>query len=261
MRILKRAEHDLGFRRTKNFRKDSMEAAVSYRCFYTGKLELPESYTGLRLVLGTKAGCPVDGRKYDVFFYPMQANASGKTPLSAGLADASTERLMVVVPHEDFHATKELRRAPMTWSEAAATLVGMATAAEVARQQFGPQSEVYQNLEREPEQFARKAALVNGYHARLRALYEAARAGRVTENEALAQKEQMFAELHRQCMEIEPAPKSFSRCLAVENNAGLAFDATYTQDYPKVYQIFLSNDRDVKRSIAAIKARGGDEKP
>ena len=49
-------EKKLGFRRTKNFHKESKESDAGYRCYYTGKLELPESYSGLQLVAGTEAG-------------------------------------------------------------------------------------------------------------------------------------------------------------------------------------------------------------
>ena len=38
---VKRLERKLGFRRTKNFHTETAESAVAYRCYYTGKLELP----------------------------------------------------------------------------------------------------------------------------------------------------------------------------------------------------------------------------
>ena len=209
---VKKLEKKLGFRRTKNFRKESAESAVAYRCYYTGKLELPESYSGLKLAAGTKDGCKIDTQKFDVFFYPMDANASGKTPLSATLAHEPTERLLVVVPHEDFHANKELRKLPETLGEASATLVGFLTAAEVARQQLGENSEVYQNLKREPELFARKSELINRFHSRSEPVYASEHAGQVSESDALEQKQQAFEELRQGCMAITPAPKSFNRC-------------------------------------------------
>jgi hypothetical protein len=249
---IKTLEKKLGFRRTKNFHKNSEESAVAYRCYYTGKLELPDSYSGLQLVAGTKAGCTVNTQKYDVFFYPMDANASGKTPLSATLAHESTERFLVVVPHEDFHANKELRKLPETLGEASATLIGFLTATEVARQQFGEKSEVYQNLLREPELFARKAEIVNRYHAQLRQLYAAARAGTASEHDALEQKQQTFEELHQVCMAVSPMPKSFNRCPAANNNAGLAFDETYTKYYPMMYQLYLAKGRELKPTLDAL---------
>ena len=85
-----------------------------------------------------------------------------------------------------------------------ATLIGFLTAAEVARQQFGENSEVYQNLQREPELFARKAEIVNRYHAQLSQLYAAARAGQISERDALAQKQQAFEELHQACIGHQP---------------------------------------------------------
>ena len=249
---LKTLEKKLGFRRTKNFRRGSTESAVAYRCYYTGKLDLPDSYSGLELVQGTKAGCPIDTQKYDVFFYPMDANGSGKTPVSATLAHEPMERFLVVVPHEDFHANKELRKLPETWGEASATLVGFLTAGEVARQQFGENSEVSKNLQREPELFARKAEIVNRYHARLRQLYAATRAGEISEPEALAQKQQAFEAFHQECLAISPEPKSFNRCLAANNNAGLAFDETYTKFYPMMYQLYLAEGREIKPTLDAL---------
>ena len=155
-------------------------------------------------------------------------------------------------PHEDFHANKELRKLPATWGEASATLIGFLTAGEVARQKFGENSEVYQNLQREPELFARKAEIVNRYHAQLRQLYAAARAGQISERDALEQKQQAFEELHQECMAISPEPKSFNRCLAANNNAGLAFDETYTKYYPLMYQLYLAQGRALKPTVEAL---------
>jgi len=249
---VKRLEKKLGFRRTKNFHHESPESAVAYRCYYTGKLELPESYEQLQLLAGTKAGCPLDTQKYDVFFYPLEAAGSGKTPLSASLASEPVERFLVVVPHEDFHSSKELQKLPAALGEASSTLMGFLTAGEVARQKYGESSEVYQNLQREPELFMRKAEIVNRFHAQLRQLYAAAHAGQISERQALAQKQQAFEELHQACLAINPEPKSFNRCPAANNNAGLAFDETYTKYYPLMYQLYLSKSRELKPTVEAL---------
>jgi hypothetical protein len=249
---VKHLEKKLGFRRTRNFHKESAESAVAYRCYYTGKLELPGSYEKLQLLQGTKAGCPLDAQKFDVFFYPLEAMGNGQTPLSASLAGESVERFLVVVPHEDFHAAQELHKLPAAWGEASSTLIGFLTAAEVARQKFGDNSEVYKNLQREPELFARKAEIVNRMHAQLSQLYAAARAGQVSERDALAQKQQAFEELHQACTAISPQPKSFNRCLAANNNAGLAFDETSTTYYPLMYKLYLENGRELKPTFDAL---------
>jgi hypothetical protein len=249
---VKRLEKKLGFRRTKNFHKESAEPAVAYRCYYTGKLELPDSYDKLQLLQGTKAGCPLDTTKYDVFFYPMDANASGKTPVTASLARESVERFLVVVPHEDFHANRELQKLPAPLSEAASMLVGFLTATEVARQKFGEESEVYDNLRREPELFFRKAEIVNRYHARLSRLYAAVRSGETAESNALAQKQQIFAEIQEACQTIQPDPKSFGKCLSASNNAGLAFDATYTRYFPLMYDLCVAEGRKLKPTLDAL---------
>jgi hypothetical protein len=249
---VKRLEKKLGFRRTKNFEKESKESAVAYRCYYTGKFELPESYDKLKLIQATKAGCPLDTAKYDVFFYSLEASATGKTPVSAGLAHESVERLLVVVPHEDFHASKELRNLPPTIGEAAATLVGFLTAIEAARQRFGEDSAVYKNLQREPELFSRKAEMVNRYFDQLSRLYAARQAGSVSEPDALAEKQGAFEEIQQACKAIEPTAKSFSQCLSAPNNAGLAFDETYTKYYPIMYDVYRAKGEELKPTLDAI---------
>lgn len=249
---IKSLEKKLRFRRTKNFQRASSEPAVAYRCYYTGKLELPDSYSSLQLVNGTEVGCPVDPQKFDVFLYAMDANASGKTPLTTALAHESMERFLVVVPHEDFHASKELHKLPETWAEASATLIGFLTAQEVARQQLGEESEVCQNLKREPELFARKSEIINRYYAQLKSLYRAYQADEISQHDALMQKQQAFDELHQACTAIMPNPKSFNRCPAAMNNAGLAFDETYTKFYPLMYQLYLAKGSELKPTIAAL---------
>jgi hypothetical protein len=250
---LKDLEKTLGFRKTENFRRHSDDTVADYRCYYTGKLELPESYEGLKLSNGTKDGCTLDTTKFDVFFYPIEAVGSGETPLTSALQHASTERFLVVVPHEDFHGSENLRKLPATLNEAASTLIGFLTAGEVAREKFGADSEVYRNLLREPELFLQKSTLVNSYHARVGQLYAAAQSGEVPEADALAQKEKLFQEIRQSCQAISPDPRSFNKCPAANNNAGLAFDETYTKYYPMMYELYDAKGKNLTLTINALK--------
>jgi hypothetical protein len=251
IRALKHLEKTLGFRQTKSFSHSSDRSVASYRCYYTGKLELPESYAGLQLKQGAKYGCTLDPEKYDVFFYPIEAVANGKSPVTTSLARDSTERFLAVVAHEDFHASTG--KLPATIAEPASTLMGLLTASELAREKFGANSEVYRNLSIEPELFLRKAELVVRYHARLSKLYAAVRSGEVSEADALAQKERLFAEIQGECKAITPDPKSFNKCLSVNNNAGLAFDMTYAKHYPLIYQLYLAYGQNLKATVSAAK--------
>jgi len=251
IRALKRLEKTLGFRRTKSFSHASDKSVASYRCYYTGKLELPQSSLGLRLKQGSKDGCALDTEKFDVFFYPMEAVANGKSPVTTSLQRESTERFLTVVAHEDFHAGAG--KLPATLTEPASTLIGMLTASEVARENFGPGSEVYRNLSIEPGLFMRKAELVASFHARLGKLYAAVRTGEVSPNDALAEKGKLFAEIEEECQAITPAPKSFNRCLSANNNAGLAFDMTYAKYYPLMYKLYLACGQDLKATMQATK--------
>jgi hypothetical protein len=54
-------------------------------------------------------------------------------------------------------------------------------------------------------------------------------------------------------MAISPEPKSFNRCLAANNNAGLAFDETYTKYYPMMYRLYLEEGRRLKPTLDALK--------
>jgi hypothetical protein len=256
IRAIKGLEKRLGFRTTHNFSHRSHKIAAYYRCYYTGKLELPESYEGLGLTEGSRNGCPVNTQQYDVFFYPIEALASGKTPVTASLENATTERLLVVVPHEDFHACTEIEKLPASLNEAASTLVGFLTASEVAREEFGPSSEVFRHLTEEVDLFLQKAQIVNRYHAKLSALFAAARSGALPTQAALARKEELFAHMQSECKAISPAPHSFNQCLAANNNAGLAFDATYTRYYPLMYAFYKAHQTggaDLKATIEALK--------
>ena len=225
---IKDFEKQLGFQETNNFSRHSDKAAADYRCYYTGKLELPETYEGLRVKGGSRDGCRVDESKYDVFFYAMEAAASGNTPVTGLLSQASPERVMVVVPHEDFHNDKQLRKLPAAMGEAASTLVGFLTASQFSRDKFGANSPEHKKLAQEADLFLRKAELVNACHSEIRALYDAHRSKQITKLEALAKKERLFSELEERCRAILPKPASFNPCPAAGNNAGLAFDRTYT---------------------------------
>lgn len=249
---IKKIERTLGFGLTDDFLKSSKKVVADYRCYYTGTLNLPDSYQGLMLKKGTKEGCAIDPKKYDVFFYPMQAVGDGKSPLTTSLAKASVERLLFVVPHEDFHQNSGLQAMPPTINEAASTLIGMLTATEVAREKFGPGSDVYRNLSREPELFLEKARIVNRYHAELKAVYAAAKSGKISKQAALDQKHELFRQILSACSQITPRPTTFNKYLSANNNAGLAFDETYTKYYPIMHRLALARGQDLKSTINAL---------
>ena len=253
---IRELESSLGFEPTRNFLRGSPNSA-HYRCYVAGKLELPDSYEGLRLRDGDPGGCNVDENRYDVFFYPVEAVASGSARVTEPLAKATDDRLSVVVPHEDFHNQPSIRSLPGTLPEAAATLVGFLTAAEFAREKHGADSERRQRLARETELFLRKARIVNDYHARIRGMYGKFRAGLLTRAQALDQKEELFAELGESCRAIEPAPATFNRCPAVLNNAALAFDHSYTKQYPLLHDLLVALGGDPRKTVAFLLDLGG----
>lgn len=255
---LRRFEESLGLKPTRNFEKRSDKEAASYRCYYTGKLELPRTYDELELRQVKGPGCGIDETRYDVFYYAIEAVASGNTPVTASLESAPLERVLVVVPHEDLHDARELKDLPTAVAEAATTLMGFHTAAAFARERYGAESATYQNLAREAELFLQKAEIVNRYFDRLEKLYKDVRDGRTSVDSALAAKAEAYEQLQRECKGISPAPASFNACPAAMNNAGLAFDATYTRYYPLLYKLYVAQGSDLAPLLQALSpsARG-----
>lgn len=249
---LQEFQRGLGIERTGNFRRFSDAQDAVYRCYFTGLLELPASYEALQLIESDEPSCPVDEEAYDVFFYPIEAVASGSSPVSPALAEASLERALVVVTHEDFHNQREAGRASFDIAEAAATLAGFLTARDFVRIRYGEESEIFQRLDREAERFLVKARIVNAYYRRLDGVYDAYEAGDLTRDTALARKAALYGELERECEASEPAV-SFNNCPAAMNNAGLAFDRTYARHYPTWFELYESLDRETGTTVAAFR--------
>jgi hypothetical protein len=238
---LKTIERSVGFRPTGNFERADPHRTAFYRCYYTGKLELPESYNELKLREGTKDGCALDENKYDVFFYPIEAVASGHTPVTQSLTAATTERRAMVVPHEDFHA--QISGLPDRIAEAAATLIGFATAATALNE-----TPVDADL------FLQKAKMVNRAFDDLRAVYNTARRGALSKEAAREQQQRRLGEIQRECTEVSLRALSFNQCLSAANNAGLAFDHTYTKFYPLVYSVYAACGKDLKCTVQKLLA-------
>lgn len=241
---VKQVERSAGFRSTGNFAHTRLHVRAYYRCYFTGPLELPSSYAQLKLRKGSRDGCSLDPKKYDIFFYPVEAVASGHTPVTESLAKASIERLATVVPHEDFH--EQLRDLPDVIAEAAATLVGFLTGVEAVP------TEVQSGLSREAEIFLQKSVMINRYYDQLSDVYEALHRGVLSRDSALRQKQNVLTALQQECTSIQLVPRSFNRCVPVANNAGLAFDHTYTKYYPLLHQVMVACRHDLKCTIETI---------
>ena len=242
----------LGIARTGNFQQFSDARDAVYRCYFTGTLDLPATYEALQLVEPHEPSCPVDETIYDLFFYPIEAVASGSSPVSPALANAALERTLVVVPHEDFHNQPETAQASFDVAEAAATLIGFVAARDFARVTYGEESDVFQRLDREADRFLLKARIVNAYFQRLSDVYSAYDAGDLTREHALARKASFYADFDRECKASAPAA-SFNTCPAVMNNAGLAFDSTYTRHFPTWFELYESLGRDTRATIVTFR--------
>jgi len=243
----------LGGHATDNFLRHSDQHTSDNRCYFTGKLQLPEFYSALHMVREDGERCATRSGAHDVFFYAVQAVASGEETITVSLAEAPTERLLVVVPHEDFHNQREARKAPTEVAEAAATLVGFLTASGFARDRFGADSATARMLARDADLFLRKSLIVNQYYEKVSGLYRDFESGALTPAQTFESKSRLFEELQRSCEEIAPEPVSFNKCPAAMNNAGLAFDRTYTRHYPMLHDLYTLLGSDTPRLVMTLK--------
>ena len=93
---------------------------------------------------------------------------------------------------------------------------------------------------------------MNRYYPRLWDLYDRLQSGKITSRVAFAEKGRLFEELRSECDAITPKPHSFNKGVSAYNNAGLAFDRTYTKFYPTIHELFESRGRDLKSTTEAL---------
>lgn len=233
--------HEKGTPRTGNFQRADARKTAYYLCYSTEKFTLPEDYDGLRYKESDERGCKIDEAKYDVYFHRVEAVAMVNTPVTQSLEEASGERALMVVAHEEAHEDPRLQRLPSAVAESATTLLGILTAAEFAK--YDGDIATSTHLFEDARTFSRKAEAVNSLHAKLRTLYAEHRAGKRGRQETAAEKERLFAGHADACKSFGNA-YSINPCLPASNNAGLAFDHTYTRVYPLLYTLFTARGYD-----------------
>lgn len=247
--------HEKGMPRTGNFRRFDARKAAYYLCYSARKWELPEDYNGLRYKESDAQGCRIDEEKFDVYFHRVEAVAMVNTPVTLSLEEASDERALMVAAHEEVHEDPQLQRFPQAVRESATTLLGILTAAEFAMRDGDTATATH--LSEDARTFKRKAQEVNALHARLRALYEEHRAGKLSRAETAAEKARLFAEHASACKSFGNA-HSINPCLPASNNAGLAFDHTYTRFYPLLHTLFEANHFDLDAFLKTLRGLGDE---
>lgn len=250
---LQEFSQEKGMPRTGNFRRADAGKSAYYLCYSTGKWELPEDYNSLRYKESDERGCRIDEEKYDVFFHRVEAVAMVNTPVTQSLEEASDERALMVAAHEEVHEDPQLRRFPPEVAESATTLLGILTAAEFAMRDGDTATATH--LSEDARTFDRKSRAVNTLHARLRTLYAEHRAGKRGRAETADEKARLFAEHVNACKAFGNA-HSINPCLPASNNAGLAFDHTYTRVYPLLYALFEASHSDLDLFLKTLRGLG-----
>ncbi len=242
-----------GFPRTGNFRRGAAGQQAYYLCYYTQPFTLPDSYDDLGYRESSAGGCNLTPENYDVYFYKVEAVAFENTPVTASLEAATEERALMVAAHEEVHEDPQLERLPHPVAEAASTLLGFLTAAEFA--QLEGDNVTATRLSSDAVLYARKAASVNALHQELGALYAAHRSGKLNRLETLTAKERLFDRATQECAAFGTG-HSINPCLPAANNAGLAFDHSYTRWYPPLYDLYQACGADLDRFLVELRALG-----
>jgi hypothetical protein len=193
--------------------------------------------------------------KFDVYFHRVESVAGEDAPVTQALEDASPERALMVAAHEEAHEDPQLERLPAAYAEAASTLLGMITAAEFALRDGDAVSATH--LSADARLYARKSQAVNALHAALSALYAEHRAGKRNRAETAARKRELLEGHAAECAAFGRG-HSINPCLPVSNNAGVAFEHTYTRYYPLLYALYESTDHDLDRFLKALRALGSE---
>ena len=99
--------------------------------------------------------------------------------------------------------------------------------------------------------YRQKALLINRYRHRTATLYSRYRRREITKAEALREKEALFRELGAECLAL-PVALAYNPCPAALNNAGLAFDATYTRLYPLMMELLPAARWDRQATVRVL---------
>lgn len=233
-----------GFIPTRNFKTYDETTSAIYFCYYTEKLDLTMHFVG-----GTKDGCAVDESRYDVRFYPAQAAAGMGIPLMASLVQASLDRFVVVVFHEDFH--EQVSGIPtLALNESSATLMGLLLAREFTHKIYGAQSAAAKNIVSDIDAFLRSSLIEGRYVVLLHDLYARVAYGEITRDEGLRLKKDLFDQIKNECFEIKT--KLIFSCSELRNNADLSYHLNYTTHYPLFFQLYNICRQDVGASVGII---------
>ena len=244
---IKDFEKRLGFNQTENFETYSAEIETRDYWFYTPKTVLPYSLDDPRLhyLTGDPESIPVALDEYDVFFYPVEALAGVKTPITSSLLQAPLPRFIHLVFHEDWQEQMAL---PLGIEEPSAEIVSYVAAMLFAVEKFDPDTEVYYTLRQELHRKLKESRVYQHYYEQLDALYSEFYSGGISKAETLRRKARLLEAMGN---DLEGIWRGRPEQL---NNAFIAFQMTYLRHLPLLYEVFLQADRDIIATMAVLRS-------
>ena len=239
---IKAFEKTLGFKETDNFRYYSETTEAFDYHYFTSRTALPYSFEDplLQWGVGSSESVSIDRKKYDVFYYSVEAVAGVKTPVTRSLLKAPLPRFIHVIFHEDWHEQIDL---PNGIEEPAAEVIGYGAALLFAGEEFGRDSAVYRTLEAQYENKLKESMVYDRYHHLLDTLYMAFQSGEIAEAQTLSGKTGLLASLGDDLEQIWGAQPDQL------NNAYLAFQITYSRHFPLMYELYSATGPDLAKTI------------
>ena len=191
---LKAFAEALGGQPTENFLRFSERSTADDRCYLTGKLQLPEFYSGLRMIREDEGHCTARAAASDVFFYPVTGGRE-RPRNDHGLARRGTDDARPcrrAARGFSQPSLKPERRRPR-WQKRRRPWSGFSRGASLPGKHSGKTRRPFACSVAMPILFLRKSFIVNLYYDKLSALFASFRSGALTQEETLAGKDRALS--------------------------------------------------------------------
>ena len=219
----------LGWNATDNFLRYS-EAFESIRfCGHAGEFDFDTHD-----FRAEKNVCLKKDQRRDAVYSEFEAVAGSAVPLSPSSVNATLERFIYLIFHEDFH--EQVRDIPsLALNESATQLVSLIAARDFAREKYGESSAAYRSFARDIETSIQGAHIETRYYRELSLLYALVAKKKVNREMALNEKERLYRAMQDECKDIVLSVAN--SCKDITNNVLFKWNIAYSLHYPLFYSL------------------------
>ncbi len=178
--------------------------------------------------------------------YVYLADASAATEYGKSLLNTSLSRMLFVVFHEIWHGQIEVNASV---EEPMGTVIGYAAAIVYAKETFGEDTNVYQELKADFVRYLKHSDIINATWKDLYYLYGEYQTGKIPQQVALQKKQEILKAAEDTYLKEFGGYPTFKL-----NNASLGFNMTYTKYFPLMYQVYVRMCQDKEDDLGGLKA-------